>query len=458
MTEAITIKRSALIAACLLMLYLGLAAAAGGEPAVEPDGGEPAAESGADRPALGLDDCLRVALERSHDLRVAEYRAGAADAGASRAQAHRLPTVGFSGSYDFTSEVTTIDLPGVPGFAGRHITLGDENRYALALGVQMPVFTGGALTAAARAEGAAARAAAYDLEAEKLLVTHEVRAAFFRALGARAGVDVAGAATARLGRHVRYLKGQLEVGAASREMRVQAEAALAEAQRRELLAEDALATAELALGSLLGRPGERVAPDGGLDEPLVHDDEIGGAGVGEKPELAAASSRCEQSRERTRAAKGSLMPSVSAAAAMNYGRPGVDLVQNEWMSWASAGVSVSWTLWDWGARRDEVRAAEAAAQALEAQTSELNRRLENALAVARARLDLAREGLGVAADRLALERQRLELVTGRYDQGMATETELLDAQDDLAEADAAHASSLASLRLAEVDLIYAIGR
>jgi outer membrane protein TolC len=449
MTEAIRRTGAVLLAACSLVICLGPAAAGGPAAAVEP---------AAARPALSLDECLRMALEHSHEVRVAESLAGAADADASRAQARRLPTVGFAGSYDFTSEVTTIDLPSFPGVAGRHITLGDENRYALALGVQVPVFTGGALSAAARAEGAGARAAAYDLEAEKLLVTHEVRAAFFRGMGAKAELDAAGAATARLERHVGYLKGQMEVGAASREMRVQAEAALTAARRRELLSEEALATAELVLGSMLGRPGERVAPAGGLDQPLVRDDELGDAGVEGRPELAAASSRCEQSRQRTRAAKGALLPSVSAAAAMNYGRPGVDLVQNEWMSWASAGVSVSWTLWDWGANRDEVRAAQAAAQALEARTSELNRQLENALAVARARLDLAREGLGVAADRLELERERIGLVTGRYEQGMASETELLDVHDDLAEAEAAHASSLASVRLAEVDLIYAIGR
>jgi outer membrane protein TolC len=128
------------------------------------------------------------------------------------------------------------------------------------------------------------------------------------------------------------------------------------------------------------------------------------------------------------------------------------------MSWASARVSLSWTLFDAGARRDRVTAAKASARAIDATRSDLHRRLEGAFETARIRLDYASRAAAKARERLQAERRRLELVTGRRDGGMATETELLDAHDDLADAEAAEVAARASVRLAESELLYAAGR
>jgi outer membrane protein TolC len=217
-------------------------------------------------------------------------------------------------------------------------------------------------------------------------------------------------------------------------------------------------TSEIALGTAVGRSGQRVMPRGDLSMSLLGAGVPAGDAFEARPELDALDARRRESELRARAAFGALLPSITASAHMNYGRPGVDPVENEWMSWASARVSLAWTLFDRGSRSAAVTAARAGARAVDAARADAHRRFQGAFEAARARLEFARRRADKAAERVAAQRQRLDLVSGRHDQGMATETELLDAHDDLANAEAAEVAARAAVRLAESELLYAAGR
>lgn len=418
--------------------------------------GARAGENDAGVTTLGLDGCLAQAAANSETIRSARFKRAAAEARASSAQASRWPTLGGTAVYDYASEVTKIDIPLGP--SPRTIEFGDGNTWRFALGVDVPLYTGGALGATAHAERAEAGAAALDVAADSLGVVRDTRTAFYRALAAHARADVARAAVRRLERHLDTIAKSIDIGAASEEERVQVTASLREAEQRALAAELEQVTAEMALGTAIGRPGERIVPGGDLDASLVSSAALGDEPFESRPELGALEARRRESDHRARAAFGALLPSLVASAQMNYGRPGVDPVQNDWMSWASARVSLAWTFFDRGARHQKAMAARAGARAIDATRADVHRHLEAAFDAATVRLDYARRQSVKAAERLEAERRRLDLVSGRREQGMATETELLDAQDDLAAAEAADVAARASVRLAETDLLYAAGR
>jgi outer membrane protein len=404
---------------------------------------------------LDLETCVAQASANSDLIYAARFRQEAAEARAGGAQASRWPTLSTVGSYDYASEVTSFDVPIGP--TPRTIEFGDGNTWRFGVGVDVPLYTGGSLGANAHAERAGAGAAEYDVAADSLSVVRGTRAAFYRALASGARLDAARVAVRRLERHLERVNQSIDVGAASEEERVQITARLREAEQRMLAVEMEKVTDELALGTAIGRPGVRVTPRGDLDASLMAGPPAGDT-FESRPELWALAMRRRESDERARAAWGSLLPSVVASAYMNYGRPGVDPVENDWMSWASARVSLSWTLFDAGARSKRTEAARASARAIDATRSDLHRRLEGAFTAAQVRLDYAQRQAGKAVERLDAERRRLELVTGRRDQGMATETELLDAHDDLADAEASEVSARAAVRLAESELLYAAGR
>jgi len=409
-----------------------------------------------DAPSLTLEACIAQATASSRALDASRLRRDAADARANSAQASRWPTLGGVAAYDYASEVTSITIPLGP--TPRTIEFGDGNTYHFAVGVDVPLYTGGALGATARAERAEAGAASFDVTADSLGVVREVRAAYYRALASRAQRATAGVAVQRLQRHLDLVTGRIDIGAGSEEERVQTTAHLREAEQRMLAAELQEATDQLTLGTAIGRPGARVVPAGDLDASLLSGPAPEEGAVESRPELAALAARRDESDHRARAALGALLPSIVASAQMNYGKPGVDPVQNDWMSWASARVSLAWTLFDAGARHQKVEAARAGARAIDAARADLQRRFQGAFETATVRLEYARRQAEKAAQRLEAERQRLDFVAGRRDQGMATESELLDAHDDLADAENAEVAARAAVRLAEADLLYAAGR
>lgn len=437
-------------AVAAVALAIGLVAGSGAGAAAQESG---APSDTASVQTVGLDACVREAVSTSQRLDAARQQQTAAAARADGAQARRLPRVSASGTYDYMSEVERFTIPG----AGT-ITLGDGNTYVFGVGVDVPVFTGGALAATAHAARDEARATNYDVAGDSLSVVREARMAFYRALASRAEHAAAKTAVNRLQRHLARVEDALSIGTASDEARVETVARLRAAEQRMIAAEEQAVADEFALGRIVGRPGERVAPAGDIHTSILGAAPLQGTAYEKRPELTALAVRRRESDLRARAAIGSLLPSLSAGARYNVGRPGVDPIADQWMNWASAHVALSWTLWDWGARMRQVDEARASARAIDARRTDVHRRLQEAFATASSRIDFARRQGEKATQRRAAEARRLELVGARHDAGMASETEYLDAQDDLAEAEAAEVQTVAALRLAEAELLYAAGR
>jgi OMF family outer membrane factor len=358
---------------------------------------------------------------------------------------------------NYQSEVNQFDLPAP---ISRTIRFGDNESYGLLADLEIPLYTGGRLAAQERAQRDEARASDFDLAADSLRVIQQVRASFYRALGAQAEVDAANLAVQRLRRHLEELTQQVHAGAASTEARLQVEARLRGAEQKLLNAQEQRSVRRLQLGRALGFPERAVVPAGQLAESLLFDgeDPSDTTSVEARPELHALSSRQSANRQASRAAKGSLLPSLNATAQFHYARPGVRVIDNEWMDWTTVGLRLQWTLFDKGGRSARVEQHAAMARALSHRHEELQRELSSALEVSRAQVKAQREQVAKAQQRAELESQRLELVQGRYQQGLGTETEFLDAQDDLSDAEIAVAAQRSRLRLAEVNLLYAVAR
>jgi outer membrane protein TolC len=404
-----------------------------------------------------LERCLEEALDTSRTLRARADHLARAEAAAGEARAARLPTLHLEGSYTYTSEIMSLNLPPLGGFQIPEISFGDGNVYDMRVALKAPLFTGGALRARARAEDAARRATWHESRADSLNVIHGVRTAYFAALGAETRADVARVAERRLGRHVHDLDAALEIGTASEEARVQGLARLRQAEARTSALEAQARASRIALGNVVGRPGEEVIPRGDLDKTLRGERRQWG-GVDTRPELFVLDERARQSRQLAGAAKGAYLPTVSAQLSYHYAKPGVDQIVNEWMDFASVGVIFSWPLWEWGARAKRVESARAAGRALEHERVRLLDALHTGLAVAEVNLESAREQLEKAAERVRLERRRLQLVENRYLRAAASENERLDAEDDLTAAEMDLAAATVQVRLAEAEILYVLGR
>ncbi len=408
---------------------------------------------------MTLEQCLTEAAQTSSRLRATAEQAAAQRAVVRDASASRLPTLGASASYAYNTEVSEFELNlplPIPGWQSYKRTIGAHDNYDFALTARAPLFMGGALQERVRAERASLRASESDFGADSLRLMNDVRRAYFTALGAEQRAETARQSASRLDRHLKELQGALKIGSASEEMTIQTEARVCQAEAAVAGAEADVYVARTQLAYFVGRPGEETAPNDELDRPIANPDE--GADLEARRDVSALNARIEQSRHLTNAARGSFLPALSAQAAYHYAKPGIDQFKNDWMDYGVFGVNLSWMLWDWNSRSAKGAQARAGQHALEARKQDLIDMLHAKLLSTAGSVRSARETLSKTDERLVLERRRFEMVQGRYQIGMTSESEFLDAQDDLTAAELDRANAAVRLRLAEAEWLNAAGR
>ena len=408
--------------------------------------------------ALSLGECLEKATANSHTLSASREKANAAHFAYQSTRAGRLPQLAVNGKADWISETMSLQLPANPFFAMPEIEFGDGTNYDIAVALNAPLFTGGSLRSSEKAAFEEARASHLDVKADSLELLYQVRLAYFRALAAQEAVDVARQGRDAIQRHLEELNGMIEQGMGSREAKLLTQARLSDAERGLINTQTALRSSRIALGRLIGEPGSEVSPAGSLDESLLQGDLKAAAYLPERPDLLAFDARSASNTRRIDAARGTFLPTVSAQAAMHYGKPGIDQVTNEWMDYATVGVRLSWTLFDWGQRSHTVQQVRAMENLLQDSRQAVEDGWVTRLATARLQLDSTIREHELAQQRVQLYEEHLILLTDRYRQGLATESERLDAEDEVTVARRNLVAAQANIRLAETDILFVLGQ
>ncbi len=121
-------------------------------------------------------------------------------------------------------------------------------------------------------------------------------------------------------------------------------------------------------------------------------------------------------------------------------------------------MSVSWALWDGGRTRAAVAEADAAATAIRQRLADLDTVLDLEVRQRLIELASAESAIGAAADAVRAAAEARRVIEDRYTAGVATTTDVIDAQLALLQAELDRARALADVRLAEARLDRAVGR
>jgi outer membrane protein TolC len=417
--------------------------------------------------AAAQDGPLRLTLEEAmaraadNSFRVAELQARvevAAAVEAGRGAASR-PAVAILGGYTRTNHVDeyTLTLPNQPV---RALYPDAPNNYRARMDLQWPIYSGGRQEALGRAAGAEREAAGFDVAAARLDARLEAARAFWALVTATQTERVVQRALDTLDVHLRDLRSRLEQGLIPPN-----EVLTADAQRshQRLLAIEAhnlrlVAAADLrrVIGEDSGRP---IEPEPALALPAPPPVSLDAA-RDQRPERAALARRVAGARQREAATAAASRPQIAVAGGYDYARPNPRIFPrvDDWHDSWDASVNVSWSLWDGGRRRAEQAEAVANTRVLTARSADFDRQLAFEIEQRRLEVDSARAAIGAAEDgvRAALEAQRV--VGERFGAGVATSTDVLDAQTMLLQAELDRTRAIAAARLAMATLDRALGR
>jgi outer membrane protein len=150
--------------------------------------------------------------------------------------------------------------------------------------------------------------------------------------------------------------------------------------------------------------------------------------VENRSDLAALREMKALGDESIRTEKAAFLPGVSAFASYRYGRPGVDQVRNEWMDYYTAGVALQWNLLAWGGDRGRVAQVEIQRRETDLRLARLERQIRAAIRGYRNELAVLRETRAMLDEQILQETAKRDILQARFAQGLATATELVDAE------------------------------
>jgi outer membrane protein TolC len=412
---------------------------------------------------LTLDEALQRGQRES--LRIAEFQARVEAAVAVEAgrEAAGRPLVAALGGYTRTNHVDEFFIV-APGQPLRVLYPDVPDNYRSRLDFQWPVYSGGRTDALIRAARAEREAAGSDLLAARADLKLEVTRAFWALVTAREAENVLNQSVESLDAHVRDMQSRFEQGLVPPNEVLSAEAQRSRQRVLALEARNTKAVTEADLRRLIGeeRASDIVPEISQIDtRTAVPDVETLIAEAQRlRPERQALQQRIAASRERAAAVGASARPQVGLAAGYDYAKPNprifprADLWEDSW----DVSVNVSWSLWDGGRRRAEQAEAIAGTRAIEARAGEFDRQLALEVRQRWYDLDSSRAAIDAASDGVKAAAEARRVLRERFAAGVATSTDVLDAETAVLQAELLRTRAISDARLAHARLERAIGR
>jgi outer membrane protein TolC len=417
--------------------------------------------------SLTLEDAIARGLDR--DPRMAETRARAEAARAAiagRAALARPAIAAISGILR-TNHVPEFGIPQADG-SFRVIFPDIPTNYRARAELTVPLYTSGrvrALVSSAQADERAVVAEAHAAEADVAL---EVSVAYWTLAMARERVAVLTRSRDRADAVLADVGARVDAGLLPPNDRLSAEAQRARQQLLLIQAEQDASLAGAQLARLLGlAPGTSIltatpvdrAATGAADLAAQPAAELAARAAASRPERLALSERQAALRAAGDAVMAATRPQVAAIAAVEPARPNARFVPrtDQWHTAWDLGVQVSWSLWDGGRARAERAAALAQSDAVGARLVDLDRGV--AVEVYQRQLDIAtaRSAITVAGQGVAAATEARRVVGERFAVGVASSTDMLDAEVAQLEAELERTRWQAALRIGEARLARSVG-
>lgn len=405
---------------------------------------------------ITLQEAVNRSLQKNSLVRAAGHQAEASRAGAAAASLHYLPSVTLEESWSRSNvPVNTFMMKLNQGrFTNQDFIVSNLNNpspvsdFKTAVTVEQPLLVPGAWAGSAAARHGAGRQEAVS-ELVRQQIAFQVFQQYLAVHAAKAHLQSAEKALeeARESRRQAMVRHEAGLGLKSDELRAATHLAAMEQQQISAANNVTLSRMQLAL-TTGGQPEDEldtaeIAP---LPQPASVEALVSRA-LQERQDLKAAERGREQAEAAVYQARAGFLPTVGAFGSWQMHDATTPLGRDH-DAWA-VGVSLRWNLFDgfrtWHADGQARATRNAASEQLEQSRKEIRYQIHEAWK----RHQEAEKRHAVAASAVHAAEEAVRLLARRFENGLATMVELLDAQSALNQARANLVESEASLQLAK---------
>ena len=374
--------------------------------------------------AENLNDAWTAALNSNHQIKAAQANTDVSQAQLQAAEGQNLPDLNVGTGYTQYNETPSAKTS-IEGKAAQFAMqqMGSVKAQAMAT---LPIYTSGKITHNINAAQATLDATQASEQVAALNLKMQVADSYIAVLRLEDAVQVAQSHIHSLESHQKDVKNLFDQGVVAKNDVLAADVELLNAQQLLLQAANVYDNAKARYNQLLTRPlTARVELAKQIPElPKITLENLNQSALNQRPELVVLNEQIESLREQTKAMKAGLMPQVALNGGYQYQQNRYQAYEGLWQ----ANVGVDWKLYD-GSTNHKGESLEKQALALKEQGEELSGQI--LLQVRQAWLDSqeTQQRLQVAKQTIVQADENLKVTTDRYQQGLATHTEVIQAED-----------------------------
>jgi outer membrane protein len=363
-----------------------------------------------------LDRTVKAALAASNPAAINRLDSASSTADALSARNALYPTLSVTADANYVSKVMQINIP------PRSITFGSKDSYDFALRVNQILYDGGRLRAQKEAGRDRAEMSSRQAEASELASEFQGKTAFFAVVLARENISASEQSIREAENHHADVRALRAAGMAVDDDVLFSKLRISQAEMSRVTY---LADMERALASFRKvaglKPDEEVTVEWNAKSRSDSASGDADSAIRSRPEFKALDASLRAAMRTAESAKAGRLPMLGLGGAFNYGKPGLDQIDNKWMRYFTGGVSMNWSLWDWGAVNREVEKAYIMRKKTERTIADLKLEVARQVSEAAAGFDEAAKRVSLAEESAEYAKRHLEIVNATYKAGTATE-------------------------------------
>lgn len=414
---------------------------------------------------LDLPRAVELAFANNPALAAAREVRSRVAGGIVEAKADAFPQIALDSSWGQSRSPSLLNSPDfediLEQFPGGSFEPSTQELSRAVIEVTQPIWTFGKVRAAIDLAELVAEAAGAQVSTAELDTGAAVAEAYYRLLAAREGLTTIEADREFRRRDLERVASLLEIGEATELEQLRARAALAEVEPEVAARQGQVAVAETTLRRLLALPPgeplelievEQALPAAPAVEPLVE------AGLAARPELADLGYQAAIFEKRKTVTRAEGKPQVEFTG--SWGREVREIENFDdplYSAWAF-GVGLRWEFFDGGRRRGQVAQLESQRRQVELELEDLRARVRLEIDQARSDYQTAIARAAAARASAAAAREALRVARESYEQGVANQTDLLDAQSRSTQAETVAVSSFYEALIQASRLARAVGK
>ncbi len=408
-----------------------------------------------------LEDAWAVALASDQHLQAVRTETVAASEQRAAAKANRMPKLEFDSTFTQLDSTPALDLGALSSLLpiGSAEVFSNDNYVTAGAIFSIPLYTSGLISSAIDASDAAFEANQAQEAATVQDVKLAVAETFVTVLRARRAVEVATRNVASLKAHARDVNNLYRKDLVPRNDLLAVQVSRADAEQKALQASNGLDLASAAYNRALARPLqaavdiEEVMPSLAAELTSSDSQALFDIARAERTELRALSEQANALQHQAKAQRAQTKPQIGASAGYLYQENEILDDDDIW----SAGIGVRWTPFDGGRTRHKAKRLTLQAQAVIEQRANAESLIQ--LQVRQTWLDVGETQKRLAVTEQAIDQadENLRVAKNRYQNGIGTNTEVLDAETLRTATQSNHNNARYDVALARVRLARAVG-